>query len=208
MLAGSGQLKTKTASMGMKFIVVCALALFLTLPALFVNGLVSDRTTRVAQVVREVNAHVGGPQTFLGPTLAIPYTLLQEPETNPKKRGVYFVSPARALAVVKTSTQERRRSLFKVPVFQADLKLDGAFDLSGLAADIPQGAQFDWSHAEVLIGVSDARGALADGTVTIDGKSATLVPAATIQELRLNGDFDQSNNLPADVVRRKGRRRC
>ena len=92
-LPSSQHLRTKTGSMGMKLIVVCVLALLLTLPALFVYGLVEDRTTGAAQVVREVSVHVGGPQTFLGPTLAIPYTVLNAAETDPRKHGVYFVAP-------------------------------------------------------------------------------------------------------------------
>ena len=55
-------------SMGMKLIVVCALALFMTIPALFVGGLVEERTMRAADVVQEISGHVGGQQTFLGPT--------------------------------------------------------------------------------------------------------------------------------------------
>ena len=59
--------------MGVKLIVVCGLALLMTIPALFVGGLVADRTRRAADVVKEISSHVGGQQTFLGPTLAIPY---------------------------------------------------------------------------------------------------------------------------------------
>lgn len=181
-------------SMGVKLIIVCGLALLLTLPALFVSSLINDRNTTAAQVVREVSAHVGGPQTFLGPTLAVPYIVPQMPETDHQKHGVYFISPVRASAVVATTTEERHRSLFKVPVFRADLRMDGAFNLAGLANNIPQGAQFEWNRAEVLVGVSDARGALADGTVAIDGKNSTLAPAETVQYLRI-GEQDQSSKL-------------
>ena len=45
------------------------------IPALFVWSLVEDRTQRAADVVREISDYVGGQQTFLGPTLAIPYTI-------------------------------------------------------------------------------------------------------------------------------------
>ncbi len=67
--------RIKSRSMGVKLIVVCGLALLMTIPALFVGGLVEDRTKRAADVIREVSGHVGGQQTFLGPTLAIPYSI-------------------------------------------------------------------------------------------------------------------------------------
>jgi inner membrane protein len=62
----------RSKSMGLKLIVVCGLALVMTIPALYVQGLLEERTRRAAHVLQEISAHVGGQQTFLGPTLAIP----------------------------------------------------------------------------------------------------------------------------------------
>ena len=114
----------KSLSMGLKLIVVCGLALFMMIPAFFVNGLVNDRTKRAADVVREISSHVGGQQTFLGPTLAIPYSIPPQSPSETTKHGLYLVFPAQASAALKTTTEERHRSLFRVPVFQADLKLE------------------------------------------------------------------------------------
>ena len=180
--------RIKPRSMGLKLIVVCGLALFLTIPAFFVSSLVDDRTQRAADVVQEISAHVGGQQTFLGPTLAIPYTIPPQPSEVLARRGTYLVFPAQASAAVKTATEERRRSLFKVPVFQADLKLDAVFDLTGVPAALPQGAELDWNRAEIVVGVSDARGALADATLMANGKTSTLVPAAIAPDLSLGAD--------------------
>ena len=189
------QARTKSRSMGVKLIVVCGLALLMTIPALFVGGLVEDRTTRAADVTKEISSHVGGQQTFLGPTLAIPYNIPPQSPSDVAKHGMYLVFPSRASAVVKTATEERRRSLFKVPVFQADLQLDAAFDLTGVPAAAPPGAELDWSRAEIVVGVSDARGALADATLTADGKTATLVPAEIGQDLSIGGEQNQQIKL-------------
>jgi len=181
-------------SMGVKLLVVCGLALIMTIPALFVSSLVDERTSRAADVVKEISSHVGGQQTFLGPTLAIPYSI---PAKNPAddKHGVYLVFPARAEATMKTSTEERRRSLFKVPVFKADLKMDAAFDLAGVPAAAPYGAALDWDRAEIIVGVSDARGALADAAATIDGKAAILVPAHITPGMMMAGEQSQKTSL-------------
>lgn len=181
-------IKNKSRSMGVKLIVVCALALLMTIPALFVSGLVDERTDRASEVVREISGHEGGQQTFLGPTLAVPYTIPPQSKTEFAKFGTYLVFPAQASAVVKTTTQERRRSLFKVPVFQADLKFDATFDLAGVPAALPANAELDWSRAEIVVGVSDARGALADATLTAEGTTSTLVPAAIAPDISLGGD--------------------
>jgi inner membrane protein len=178
----------RSLSMGVKLIVVCGLALLMAIPAFFVSGLVDDRTKRAEDVVKEISSHVGGPQTFLGPTLAIPYSIPAQYPAESAKHGTYLVFPAQASAALRTTTEERHRSLFRVPVFQADLKLDANFDLSGVPAAAPQGAELDWSRAEIVVGVSDARGALADATLTTDAKTVTLVPAEIAENITFGGD--------------------
>ena len=186
--AGGPAWKTLTRSMGVKLIVVCGLGLMMVIPAVFVFALIGDRKDREADVVKEISQHVGGQQDFLGPMLAIPYTVPPESATEASRHGMYLVFPARATAFVKTATEERKRSLFKVPVFTAELKLDGAFDLTAAPASAPAGAQLDWSRAEVLAGVSDARGALADAVMTAGGKAETMTPAQSAQNIQFGGE--------------------
>jgi inner membrane protein len=178
----------QSLSMGVKLIFVCALALLMVIPAFFVNGLINDRTKRAEDVVKEISSHAGGAQTFLGPTLAIPYSVTPPSPAEPVVRGVYLVFPAKADAVVKTTTEERHRSLFRVPVFRADVRFDADFDLAGIPALAPAGAALDWSNAEIVVGVSDARGALADATLMTDAKTVTLVPAEVKESITIGGD--------------------
>jgi inner membrane protein len=166
--------------MGLKLLVVCALALLLTIPAFFVDSVVEERTERAKDVIGEISGRAGGQQTFLGPTLAIPYSVPALYKGASPTRGVYVVFPAKGDASVKIHAEERHRSLFKVPVYQAELKFDAAFDLTGVPSTAPAGAELDWTRAGIVIGVSDARGALADGTLTINGKTSTFVPAESI----------------------------
>ncbi len=178
LLQSGAQIRLSSRSMGLKLLVVCALAVFMTIPALFVMRLVGERTKRAADVVREISGYSGGQQSFLGPTLAIPYKFAP--------RNTYLIFPSVASAVLETATEERHRSLFKVPVFRANVKLDAEFDLTTPPA--PQGAELDWSRAEVVVGVSDARGALADATLVADGKSTVLVPSEIAPEITLGQD--------------------
>lgn len=198
------QTRSASRSMGLKLIVVIGMALVMTIPAFFVTGLVEDRTNRALEVTREISGHVGGPQSFLGPTLAIPYSIPAPYQGASVLRGMYLVFPAQASAVVKTRTEERRRSLFKVPVFQAELNLDATFDLTGVPAAAPQGAELDWSRAEMVVGVSDARGALADATLTMDGKTLTLVPAEIADDLSIGADQNKPSKLALFGARAAG----
>lgn len=178
----------RSRSMGMKLIVVCGLALLMMIPALFVRELVQDRTNRATDVIRDISQQVGGQQTFLGPTLAIPYSIAAKNPSDLPEHGIYLVFPAQANAVLKTTTGERRRSLFKVPVFKADVSLDATFNLSGVPDALPQGAVLDWNRTEMIVGVSDTRGALSNATLTVAGKTSTLVPAQIVPSISIGID--------------------
>jgi inner membrane protein len=187
-ISGEWMAKLRFRSMGVKLIVVCGLALVMAIPALFVWSLIEDRSKRANDVVSEISEHVGGEQTFLGPTLAIPYTIPALSAADAAKHGIYLVFPSQGTGTVKVATEERHRSLFKVPVYRADSALGGNFDLSGVPAAAPPGAELDWDHAEIVIGVSDARGALADATLAAGGRTLTLFPASVAQNLTLGGE--------------------
>jgi inner membrane protein len=176
--------------MGVKLIVVSFLALLMAIPALFVSSLVEERTNRAGNVVQEISGHVGGQQTFLGPILTIPYTVEPTYKGGPTTTGTYIVFPIQGDASVKVRTEQRRRSLFKVPVYQADLQFDAAFDLAGTPSAAPVNAVLDWSRAALVVGVSNAHGALADGTLTVNGKTAKFAPADNI------GDTSSDQRLP------------
>jgi inner membrane protein len=180
--------------MGMKLIVVCFLALLMMIPAFLVESLIQDRKGREANVVKQISQHVGGEQTFLGPILAIPYSVPAKLPAQPAKQGMYLVFPTYATATVKTTTEERRRSLFKVPVFRADLKLNSTFDLTGVATALPRG-NLDWSRAEILVGVSDARGALTDATLITGNRTYTLNPEESAPNMLLGSGQSSQTRL-------------
>lgn len=180
------QHRISSRSMGLKLIVVCGLALLMMVPTLFVSQLIDERASRAQTVMNEISGHVGGQQTFLGPTLTIPYTIPPQVLTDLPKHGVYIVFPVQGSGLVKVKTEERRRSLFKVPIFQADLNLDSSFDLTGVPSALPDRAELDWAGSEIVVGVGDVRGALADAAVTVNGKTINLIPAENAADLSGN----------------------
>jgi inner membrane protein len=96
---------------------------------------------------------------------------------------------------VQATTEERRRSLFTVPVFKASLNFNASFDLNGVPQAAPEGAQLDWNRAELVVGVSDPRGAQSDATITADGKTTTMAPAELTPTLAIGGDPNNRSSL-------------
>ena len=178
----TAQIRSRSRSMGLKLLLVSGLALLTTIPSLFVNSLVEERTERAKDVMQEISGRAGGQEAFLGPSLSIPFSIPPTYKGASSTPGVYVVFPTKGEARVRVHTQERHRSLFKVPVYEAELKFDATFDLTGVPSAVPAGAELDWTRAGIVIGVSDPRGALADGTLSANGKTITFVPAETFGE--------------------------
>lgn len=202
-------------SMGLKLLLVCALALLMSIPALFVFAILADRTNRAEQVTQELGQLSGGPQTFLGPVLAVPYrvppggtTLVPPAPPPPPMRdgttatnvapaapnatggynGVLIVFPITGSATASVDSDIRKRSLFKVPVYRTKLDFRSYFDLTGVEASAPRGAIMDWDRSELIVGASDARGAQADIVFNLNSVKLAAAPAANVDDMGLQGD--------------------
>ena len=171
-------------SKGTKLLIVCLLAVLMAIPAGCVFLLLLDRTHRAEQVTAEIGGLMGGPQTFLGPVISVPYTIPARTETDaqgnktllPPSTSTLIVFPQTGTATAGSRSEVRSRSLFRVPVYTTDLHFTAHFDLTQVAA--PAGGTLDWNKAQLLSGASDSRGARKDISAMIDGTSATLAPAA------------------------------
>lgn len=198
------RIPTPRRSLGLKLLLVCALALLMSIPALFVFALLSDRTSRAETVATEVGALMGGPQTFLGPVIAVPFTRTVTPRATPGaptatlsgsgvETGVWHVFPTRGRVEASTDSEVRSRSLFKVPVYNADLRYSARFDLALAGNEAPAGTVLDWSRAEIIVGASDARGAKSDIGLTVGGQTVALTPSSvetsTGLDYGVNGDM-------------------
>lgn len=179
-------LRIPTRSMGMKLITVGVLALLMTIPALFVYQLVEDRTRRAAEVTKSVGGLMGGPQTFLGPVVAVPYTVFDTEHKTRLDGGLYYIFPVRAETDVAVKTEERHRSLFKVPVYRSNITFKANFEIRDTPPELPQTGQLDWTRAEFITGATDSRGALADATLSGGGKSETMALSGLVNTLLLS----------------------
>ena len=169
-------------SAGLKLLLVCFLALVMAIPALSVYGVVHERTTGEERARADVSARVGGRQAVLGPILALPYTRAPD-ATRPEKISygvaVAFAETGEADAVV--NVEERRRGIYIVPVFAAEISFSATFRPETLKDALPADATPIWSEARVFLGVSDNRGVNASYDVTANGRKISVEPASYIQ---------------------------
>ena len=61
--------RIKSRSMGMKLMLVCVLAMLMTIPSFFVKGLVDERAQLAENAARQVNGNAGAQQTLFGSSI-------------------------------------------------------------------------------------------------------------------------------------------
>ena len=192
-------------SLGLKLLLVCGLALLMSIPALMVFGLLMDRTNRAETVAAEVGGLMGGPQTFLGPVVAVPYSLTRAAEAGQPAtttQSVWIIYPETGNMTVGTESELRKRSLFRVPVYEADVTYAATFNLAEAGDEAPAGAVLDWSRAELIVGASGVRGARSDLTLAVGGgEPVALEPANLLSNISLDGS---DGNYSSPEVRGAG----
>ncbi len=165
-------------SLGLKLILVCALALIMAIPALFVFGIVRERTIGQDSAMAEVAESVGGQQTVMGPVLAVPFERVPNPaRPTVKTYGLAIVYAENGSAEGDVQVTERARGIYLVPVFDANLTFNATFDPEVLRRTIPSGATPLWNEVRLFTGVSDTRGIRDAVTLTVNGRALSVEPA-------------------------------
>jgi inner membrane protein len=164
-----------------RLIAMGILMLLLLVPLSMVQAVVTERAGRRNQVAEEVSGTWGTAQTIAGPVLVVPYRC-----TTTDNNGRQIQTIGRASFLPETldvqgaaDTDVRKRSLFKVVVYKARLKLSGRFPRPDLTALTRPGIEPLWNEASVNIGVTDPRGIARRITLTWNAQEIAFAPGIT-----------------------------
>lgn len=141
-------------------LLLAALTLALKIPLTLVGGVVADRQGYEEQAVNSVRATWGKEQTFVGPHIVVPYKT-----TNVRPVALL---PQKLTIEADIAPERRRRGLFAVAVYRANLDVVAEFPTKALRDLATEGNTVDWSAARLLVGVSEDR-SLDATTVDVDG---------------------------------------
>ncbi len=150
-------------SMTLRVALIAVIALLLLIPLSMVESLIHEREWRKESAQQEVSATWGGPQLVTGPMISVPYEAQVRVEsadgTRAEMRTVihyaHFLPESLDIAM-DIVPEKRKRGIYEVVVYRADLHLKGHF--KPLAAnDLGLGDRLRWPDATVSVGVSDLR---------------------------------------------------
>lgn len=174
-------------SLGLKLLLVCALALAMAIPIGMVWALGGTRSYDAGLAAAEVAQSSGGQQTLLGPALVVPFEREVRTTATPATgaaptttvetvRSRVVVYPETGSIGARLVTELRRRGLHDVPVYTVDAGVAARFDLADAAAAIPADARLVWAEAKIYLSLTDPRGARS-ARLSLDGRPLELAPA-------------------------------
>jgi inner membrane protein len=148
------------------------LTLALLVPLTMVYATVSERAHRRDEAVRDVSSTWGAPQTLGGPVLSIPYVHTWLDGNGKQQQSWHRVHLLGSrLQVGGTVTPEwRRRGIFEVVVYRADLEVSGRFVRPDLELLKTAPERIHWDQATLSMGLSDPKGLTTRGSLTWDGR--------------------------------------
>ncbi|HVT35343.1 MAG TPA: inner membrane CreD family protein, partial [Nevskiaceae bacterium] len=165
----------------MRLLLIGLLLVLLQIPLGMIQGLIGERQARRNDAVDEVMGKWGQRQSVNGPLLRIPYIHHVDLGGTPPRRVAqteyaYFL-PARLDIQSRLHSQLRRRGLFEVPVYDAQLTLSGHFDAPDWTALHVAVEDIDLKDAELVLGISDVRAVHADVHLLWDGQELPFRPS-------------------------------
>jgi inner membrane protein len=148
-------------SLGVKLILVGALAFLLWIPAMLIYGLVFERSTRAESVKQEIYDLAGGEQTISGPVIIAPAivdTGKRREDGESITESMFFVFTPRSLSIdADVAVTQRKRSIYEATIYDSDIVMSGKFAAltpPQLPSDI---REIQWERAIIAVKLGDNR---------------------------------------------------
>ncbi len=183
--------KTQTVSTSNKLLIkgliTAGLILAMLIPTIFIKNLVQEREQRQKEVVKEVSSKWANSQTLSGPYLAIPYNDGSRVEGNVLiKNRIYLTIPAEKMEVIATiNPEERKRSIYKVALYRADVNFSGNFRPSWPTDMKLENLELD--KAQLCFNLDDYKGIEEQTEILFNNKQYQLNPGLPSTDIGLNG---------------------
>lgn len=148
------------SSIILRMFIIAGLTLLLLIPALFVESLVSERSSRRDAATLEVSQSWGGVQTLIGPILSIPFKEFSKDEKGVVSFTVRYAHflPSNLFIRGLLNPEIRYRGIYEVALYNSQFVIDGQFaspDMNKLRIS-PENTL--WNDVVITFGISDLKG--------------------------------------------------
>ncbi|MFD1160680.1 cell envelope integrity protein CreD [Roseovarius aestuarii] len=193
-------------SPGWRFFIVGLLILLMFIPILFVSEIINDRANYNRSTRDSVGQEWGGRQLISGPVLVVPVQetvtvrekrQVLDPETGIQKldaddkpvfrhvdvqktvnRDPVYLYPNQFTTQIDTTTQERHRGIFTVPVYTASAAMSFDFPTDAVADALRGKEVAIWGKSEIELHVTSNRALRGAAELTTNGQQLQMEPLA------------------------------
>ncbi len=140
-------------------VVIGILILLMLIPVNMIRGLIQEREWSSVSVAEEISSKWGNRQTLTGPVITVPfqYDVVQDNKLTKVQEYAHFL-PEELNIEVQMMPEIRYRSIYKVVVYQSDIRVKGNFAFPDFEKLNARASFIDWENAFITIGISDLRG--------------------------------------------------
>lgn len=175
-----------------KGVFILLAVLILQIPILLVRNLIDDRQELSSEAQKEVTRQVGGAQMIYAPELKFPY---KQNEIDLKGNAVYSdkvrkINAKAAEINGNVDVEMLHRSIYEIPIYKADFKIDGSFVISD--------NDFKYYNGTVYLyfPIGDFKGLENKITAHVDGRDYTF----TLAEDGLRTKLDMDTLVQGQVI--------
>lgn len=170
-----------------RMLVVGFLLLVLLIPLEYVKSLISERSFRQEEVIREINSKWGNEVLLSGPILRIPYKSYKEERIYNSNTKSYqtktetlvktaYLLPDSLNITSDVETLKRNRSIYESVVYTADMQFSGAFPSIDLSGFNIEAKDILWDKISVEIRTSNLQGIRNSVEVSLGEESLLVTP--------------------------------
>lgn len=177
--------------MFIKVVLIGVLTLLLMIPMMMIENLIGERERTAQNATDEVHRKWSGAQTVLGPVLTIPFKEVSRIDSEGKVEqiiNVVNILPETLEITGDIRTEELKRGLYEVVVYNSPIEMKGTFVLPE-ELNVPSGNLNDLhvNEAMINIGISDLRGIGEQVTMTFGEQTLVFNPGIPHNQMLSSG---------------------
>ena len=175
-------------SITLKLLMIGFLILILLIPANMIQSLISERGERRKEVVNEVTYKWGNPFELTGPVLTVPYKVYAEQNGKMNEFTEYAHFLPDGLTITgNIDPITRKRSIYKVILYNAELNVKGTFKKPDFAGLNINEQNVLWNDASITIGIPDMRGIKKNVEIKWNNENSVADPGVMYKQLVQSG---------------------
>lgn len=189
----------KKESVALRVILVGCLIIFLLIPLLMIQSLISERQIYRDEAVREISKSWAGSQSVAGPVLTLVTTqehLNKEGVRPYSKKRTYYL-PEVISITAEVVPEKRYRGIYSAVVYKSDIMIKGKFNFQSLKDKLRE-QNFEESY--LSFNIDDPRGIQQNVFVKWDNVVQEVVPGLKDRQIFQNGFYTDVKIIEAKTV--------